>query len=157
MKKTNKRYSISAILVILVLLTLPGCMASYGRLKTNPDLTDVFKNRRVLPDYNYYYCGRADLPYAVVGIAPEYDFQDRVWHKIETKEEVYEKAAGVLAWNDIWSRGAEILDPSGNRIGIWFSYYHSTTVKVGPENKVWVYNPYSPNKHSSDTAHGAPP
>ena len=132
-------------------------MENYGRLKTNPDLTDVFKNRRPLPDYNYYYCGRANLPYAVVGIDPGYEFQDRVWKKIETKEDVHKKAAGILAWNDIWPRGADVLDPSGNRIGIWFSYYHQTTVKVGPENKVWVYNPYSPNRLSQGTDPGTPP
>jgi hypothetical protein len=157
MRTTYKWGSMTASMAIAVLLILPGCMSSYGRLKANPELTDAFTNRRALPpDYIYYYCGRENLPYAVVGIDPAYQFEDRVWFKIETKEEVYKKAASVVAWNDIWSRGAEILDPSGNRIGIWFSYYQHTTVKVGPENKVTVYNPYSPNKKSNDSTHGPP-
>jgi len=157
MRKTGN-WRVKAIsLAVSVLLILPGCMADYGRLKSNPDLTDVFTNKLALPEYNYYYCGRDNLPYAVVGIDPKYEFQDRVWHKIETKEEVYKKAAALLALDDIWSRGADILDPTGNRIGIWFSYYQHTTVKVGPENKVWVYNPYSPSRHSADTARNAPP
>jgi hypothetical protein len=154
MKKTGYWNFRAAVMAVSVLLILPGCMSNYGRLKTNPDLTDAFTNQRALPDYNYYYCGRENLPYAVVGIDPAYQFEDRVWFKIETKEEVYKKAAGILAWNDIWSKGAEILDPSGNRIGIWFSYYQHTTIKVGPENKVAVYNPYSPNKRSTDATHG---
>jgi hypothetical protein len=131
-------------MAIMILLILPGCMGSYGRIKSNPDLTAAFKNNLELPDYNYYYCGRENLPYAVVGIDPQYEFQDRVWFKIETKADVYKKAAGIIAWDTTWSRGADILDPEGNRIGIWFSYYNSTTVKVGPDNKVAVTNPYNP-------------
>lgn len=146
----------ATVLAVSVLLILTGCTGNYGRLKANPDLTNAFTNRGALPDYNYYYCGRENLPYAVVGIDPAYQFEDRVWFKIETKEEVYKKAASVVAWNHIWSKGADILDPSGNRIGIWFSYYQHTTVKVGPENKVAVYNPYSPNRKSDDKIYGPP-
>jgi hypothetical protein len=156
MKTKNKLGFWVTVLAVSILLTLTGCMGDYGRLKEDPALTDAFKNGRALPDYNYFYCGRENLPYAVVGIDPAYQFEDRVWFKIETKEEVYKKAASVVAWNHIWSKGAEILDPSGNRIGIWFSYYQHTTVKVGPENKVAVYNPYSPNKKSSDRDYGPP-
>ena len=156
MKKSDKWGFKAAVMAVSVLLILPGCMQSYGRLKTNPDLTAAFKNRLELPDYNYYYCGRDNLPYAVVGIDPKYEFQDRVWHKIETKEEVYKKTDSILAWDEIWPRGADILDPSGNRIGIWFSYYHRTTVKVEPENKVTVHNPYSPNARGTDKAYNVP-
>jgi len=145
--------SIAAALAITTLLILTGCMGSYGRIESNPELTDAFIHKLELPDYNYYYCGRENLPYAVVGIDPRYEFQDRVWVKIETKADVYKKAAGVLVWNDTWSRGADILDPAGNQIGIWFSYYNTTTVKVGPDNTVAVYNPYRPSpwKNSMDS------
>lgn len=145
-----------AFSVVFLLTILAGCMQNYGRLKSNPELTDAFTNQRALPDYNYYYCGRENLPYAVVGIDPDYQFEDRLWYKIETKEQVYKQAGGVVDWNHIWARGADILDPSGNRIGIWFSYYQSTTVEVGPGNRVVVYNPYSPNHKSSDRFHGPP-
>jgi len=139
----NYRYVVAAT-AITIMLFLSGCMGSYGRIKSNPDLTDAFKNNLKLPDYNYYYCGRENLPYAVVGIDPQYEFQDSVWFKIETKADVYKKAASITAWDRTWSRGADILDPEGNRIGIWFSYYSSTSVKVGPDNKVAVFNPYRP-------------
>lgn len=156
MKIKNKSGSRATLLAVSILLALTGCMGNYGRLKADPALTDAFINGSGLPDYNYYYCGRENLPYAVVGIDPKYEFEDRVWHRIETREEVYKKAAGIVAWNDIWSKGAEILDPSGNLIGIWFSYYQHTTVKVGPENKVAVYNPYSPNTKSEDKMNAPP-
>ena len=157
MKKNILQVCVATALTIAALLILPGCMGSYGRIKSNPALTDAFKNQLALPDYYYYYCGRENLPYAVVGIDPRYELQDRVWLKIETKTDVYKKASGVIAWNKHWSRGADILDPEGNRIGIWFSYYSSTPVKVGPGNKVAVYNPYSPNHDRLDTHNSPPP
>lgn len=156
MISTHRRDLLSALGLIAILLIAQGCTGSYGRIKTNPELTAVFKNRQALPDYNYYYCGREALPYAVVGIDPQYEFKDRVWHRIESKADLYERAAGVLAWDDNWSRGADILDPEGNRIGIWFSYFDTTTVKVGPGNAVAVYNPYNPNRPPFGTTKGAP-
>ena len=145
MIKTNDKGLLITLAIVSILMIIPGCMGSYGRLKANPDLTAAFQDRQALPDFNYYYCGRENLPYAVVGIDPLYEFQDRVWHPIETKEDVYRKAAGVTAWDNHWSRGADILDAGGNRIGVWFSYFNSTTVKLGPDNRVTVYNPYNPN------------
>jgi hypothetical protein len=156
MIKSNEKGLLITLALVLALMLIPGCTGNYGRLKSNPDLTAAFQDRQTLPDFNYYYCGREDLPYAVVGIDPRYEFQDRFWHPIETKEDVYRKAAGVTAWDNIWSRGADILDAEGNRIGIWFSYYDSTTVKLGPDNKVAVYNPYNPNKPPKGNYSGAP-
>ena len=157
MKKTINWVYPAIVLTIVALLILPGCMGSYGRLKSNPELTDAFKNQLELPDYNYYYCGRARMPYAVVGLDPEYEFQSKTWQKIETRDDVYKKAAGVLAWNPSWSKGADVLDPSGKRIGIWFSYYRSTAVKVGPGNKVAVYNPYRPSDDRVEPQNNPPP
>ena len=151
----NYRYR-AAAMIIMIMLILPGCMQRYGSLKSNPELTAAFQDRQALPDFNYYYNGRENLPYAVVGIDPRYEFQDRVWHPIETKEDVYRKAAGVTAWDNHWSRGADILDAEGNRIGVWFSYYDSTTVKLGPDNRVAVYSPYSPTRPPKGNYSGTP-
>lgn len=152
----NCRSAVTAI-ATTILLILTGCKGDYGRLKLNPDLTVAFKNQLELPDYNYYFCGRARLPYAVVGIDPEYEFESKTWQKIETREDVHKKTAGVLAWNQNWSKGSDILDPAGKKIGIWFSYYRSTVVKVGPENKVAVYNPWSPTHDRMDTRNNPGP
>ena len=142
MKRTLRYRYAQAILALVAVVFMTGCTGNYGRLKTSQEWTDAFRKQLELPDYNYYYCGRENLPYAVVGIDPRYTFEDRLWHKIESKEDVYRRAAGVLVWNDQWSRGADIVDPDGNRIGIWFSYYRNTTVKMGPGNTVAVFNPY---------------
>jgi len=156
MLKANNNALLTTLAIFLVLMILPGCLGSYGRLNSNPDLTVAFRDRQALPDFNYYYTGRENLPYAVVGIDPRYEFQDRVWHPIETKEEIYRKAASVTAWDEQWARGKDILDAEGNRIGVWFSYYDTTTVKLGPDNKVAVYSPYTPNNLPKGRESGGP-
>jgi len=152
----NYRPMVIAV-AIMILLSLSGCMQRYGSLKTNPDLTEAFKDQLDLPDYNYYYCGRASRPYAVVGIDRQYEFQGKTWHKIETKDDVYKKAAAILTWNRDWSKGSDVLDPAGKKIGIWFSYYRSTGVEVGPENRVSVYNPYRTSDDLRDTQNSPGP
>ena len=84
--------SIFFILALLVLqVTLTGCIENYGKIRPNPALVEAYKTRQALPEYHYYYIGRSKLPDAVVGIDPKYTFSDRLWHKIETKEDVYQK------------------------------------------------------------------
>jgi len=154
MINVNKQGVRTVFVLMAALMIIPGCMADYGSLKGDPALTDVFLNEEALPDYDYYYNGRANVPYAVVGIDPQYEFQDRVWHRIETRADVVKKAVNIRAVDREWIQGAEIVDPSGKRIGIWFSWYRHTTVKFGSENKVWVYSPYSPvRKHSMKVGH----
>ena len=139
------------ILVLLVLqVTLTGCIENYGKITSNPALIEAYKTRQALPEYHYYYCGRSRLPYAVVGIDPKYTFSDRLWHKIETKEDVYKKIDGLMQTplESYRVTAADILDSSGNKIGIWFSYYYTTVVKIVPEtNIIEVYNPYNPNDY----------
>ena len=138
------------ILVLLVLqVTLTGCIENHGRIISNPTLFEDYKTRQALPEYHYYYCGRSGLPYAVVGIDPKYIFSDRLWHKIETKEDVYKKIEGLMPtpWESFRVTSADIFDSSGNKVGIWFSYYYTTTVKIVPgTNIIEVYNPYNPNE-----------
>lgn len=138
-----------ALVFSLVLLgTLTGCAGNYGALKFNPDLVEQYKQKNLPEDYNYYYCGRSGLPYAVVGIDPTYEFDEKFWSEIESREEVYKKIYHL--W-ELYSgsnilMGSDILDMDGTRLGIWFSHYSYSQVKFDQETKVvTVFNPYNPN------------
>lgn len=46
---------------------------------------------------------------------------------------------------------ADILDSTGDKIGVWFSYYNYAVVKTSQDkNIIDVLNPYNPN----DSKHG---
>jgi hypothetical protein len=44
-------------------------------------------------------------------------------------------------------RAADILDPAGRRIGVWFSFYHHTPVRIDPDSGMLeIFSPYDPNE-----------
>ncbi len=142
----NKSTRFYWIIVLFSVFFMAGCMELYGSLRPNPDIEKFFYGKKQLPDFNYYYNGRSDLPYAVIGIHKDYNFNDRVWIRIEDNSDVYDKIDHIL--HSPKSRnntiGADILDSSGNKVGIWFSYYRHTVVKVYPDMRIDVFSPYRP-------------
>ncbi|HKJ98493.1 MAG TPA: hypothetical protein VJ959_06200 [Desulfotignum sp.] len=141
----------SAICIVLLaaFALTAGCAGSYGRFVSSPALQKQY-NTSSLPDaYDYYYSGRSDLPYAVVGINNKYQFSSRLWFKIDTMDQVYKKISDLsdLHVDATRMRTADILDHKGNKIGVWFSYYYYTPVRINPETgTVKIFNPYDPNE-----------
>lgn len=152
-KKYSAKYSALIICIILAgLFSIIGCMELYGRIKFNPDVIKLYTNRIGLPDYNYYYTGRSNLPDAVIGIDKKYKFNDRLWGKIETHQDVYKK---IYNLNDTPSGdsdliGSDIIDNNGLKLGMWFSSYYHTVVKKNPDGTVDVYTPYEPDDYEPD-------
>lgn len=138
------------VMLLLAGMTLIGaCAGSYGKLVSTPVFLDQYKQQTLPSDLQYYYCGRSGLPYAVVGINDTYRFNDRVWFRIDTMDEVYKKIYNLsdLHPHARTMRTADILDPDGNRIGVWFSFYHHTPVRVDPDSRILdIFNPYDPNE-----------
>lgn len=125
------------ILVALSLMTA-GCMQSYGKLKSNPVIFDRYQADTLSETYQYYFSGRPNLPDAVVGIDTDYHLQGRLWFKIDTRGQVYERIRNLsdLHPDATSMRTADILDHQGNKIGEWFSYFFYTPVRIDPENKM---------------------
>jgi hypothetical protein len=137
------------LLLLAGMVLMSACAGAYGKLVTSPASLNHYRNETLPADFNYYYCGRSGLPYAVVGIDDTYPFNDRVWFRIETMDEVYKKIANLSDLHPYARsmRAADILDPGGKRIGVWFSYYHHTPVRVDPDSGVLdIFNPYDPNE-----------
>jgi hypothetical protein len=134
--------------IVILSVFLMGC-AGAGKLQPNPALLAQYRGNALSKTYNYYYCGRSTLPYAVVGIDNTYGFNDRLWFKIESGQAVYEKISNLsdLHPDSFPMAGSDILDGQGNKIGVWFSHYRSTPVRVDNETRmVEVFNPYNPNE-----------
>ncbi len=148
MDNIKKRLIFLGIIVITAAI-FSGCGGTYGRLRPSPEITQVFLQKQMLPGYNYYYDGRKAIPYAVVGIRDDYVFTSKFWTPIEKDSGQFGRLLDWLYGSEMWDpRGAEILDPEGNPIGIWFSAYTYTRVEFGPEKQVNVFSPYIPSRHS---------
>ncbi len=153
MENMNQKKTITLVcsLLTLLALTLVSCTAKYGYLKNNQFPADLSDTGSLLPDYDYYYAGRADLPYAVIGINRNYKFVDRGWFKIDNRADISNKIyrlddrPGVGVSNHILF--ADIVSSSGTKVGVWFSYYTDTVIEVDLASKtIIVLNPYTPGE-----------
>jgi hypothetical protein len=144
----SARFAINAlwVLVLLPLSVVTGCAKNYGRVQFNPDMTAAFVEKQPLPDYRYYYCGRFNQPWAIVGIEPGIQFETRLWSDITNKNDIYRMVDTIRIRDYHYSRAADILDASGGKIGIYFSNYTQTTVEDLGDNRITVYCPYAPGR-----------
>jgi len=135
--KQRSGYLSAGIFILLPVLfaLITGCMASYGKLTSNPDILHQYQTNTLPETFQYYFSGRSNLPDAVVGIDKTYQFQGRFWTKMITVDQVYEKIGKLSTSYPDSNRmqAADILDNKGNRIGMWFSYQHYAPVKINPK------------------------
>ena len=152
MRAQRKHITLGIIIILAGFFSIIGCMELYGRVKFNPDVIKLYTDRFGLPDYNYYYTGRPSLPDAVIGIDKKYKFNDRLWGKIESHQDVYNKIYNLKDTppGDSDLIGSDIIDNNGLKLGIWFSSYYQTIVKKNPDGTVDVYTPYEPDDYEPD-------
>jgi hypothetical protein len=136
--------TISLILVGL-LCSCATSGASYGKLQSSHDITELFENAQVLPDHAYYYSGLQGVPDAIIGIHPNYSLRAKFWQQIDFSHSTLKK------WTDrmnyvhlVTPRGAWILGPDGDRLGIWYSAQKQTSVRLDRENRLVVAPPPPP-------------
>ena len=135
-----KRYvSVFAIMLLSVLIS--GCFANYGRLKHNDDVTRAFQSNQVEPDYKYYYYGRTNMPYAIVGIDRAYHMQSRVWREVDHDTQQFKEMI-FWVWDDVFVpfrlSGAHITDPGGKKVGIWYSGIWYAAVRFEENNRIVI-------------------
>ena len=147
----SNRYRFFTLLAaILALFLLIGCAGgNYGKLDRDRDLDNMFLNYEVLPDHLYYSTGGYDAPNAILAIHRDYELdnpgelwvsvpnidstQIRKWVDTIAPEQNYRYSNAYFA--------SYILDPNGQRVGVWYSYDNFATVKFLEENKIQVYTP----------------
>lgn len=138
----------SALAGLVLLVLIGGCASagSSGRLTFDDEVTRMFTGNAVPPEYRYYTVGRSDMPYAIVGIAPEYQLVTRWWDPVTPNTAVFKSKVDFIWEPHVWyqvtpAQGAWILNPAGEKIGIWYSMYASTAIGVNAQRKVQIYSP----------------
>lgn len=137
---------------ILLLLTLPAVLLSgcagqknYGSLRLGNDVAALFRNHEAVPGYTYYYNGRAERPDAIIGIDSAYTVEGRFWRPATPGgENPADWLRGVSGWKmgRIGGRtGAEILDPDGERVGVFYSKYDKLVTVFPGGDVIQVYAP----------------
>jgi hypothetical protein len=143
-------YKITLGALLLILMTVfSGCFANYGRLRLSKEVDDTFKEAIVLPDYKYYYSGSDVKPWAILAIQNSYTLRTSLWKEVDLDSQQLRK--WILFMNDqlpeysIRTYGSRVVDPEGKQIGIWYSAWNMTPVKMLGGNEVAVYPPVTSN------------
>ena len=138
---------LAAAICLSLYFSLYACTTpNYGNLQPSSEITKIFENNQVLADHLYYYSGLQGVPDAIIGIHPNYSLRSRNWQRVDftaltLKTWVFRMTAVPLTK----PQGAWILDPDGNRIGIWFASQRHTAVRLEQNNRVVVVPPAPPD------------
>ena len=143
---TNRPHRILAVLVMTAtLLTMTGCVTgqNLGRYQNSNDVRQIFESYQVLPDHTYYITGSNVDPAAILAIDNRYTLTSAdLWNKVPADQ------SQLRFWVDTMSRkiadmprGYYIINPSGDRMGVFYSSKGRGLVEMEGENKVSVYLP----------------
>jgi hypothetical protein len=123
---------------ICVLALIAGCAGTYGSLKRDTGVQQAFESNQVPMDYKYYYYGDSE-PYVVIGIEPKYEMESKMWREVTPDTEDFKEMIRWI-WEDYgyYKFGADILDPRGKKMGIFYSSIRGTSVKFMNDNQIMV-------------------
>ena len=125
--------------VLLAALLLGACAtANIGGVRHSEDVTRAFETYFVKPDYNYYHYNQENNPYAVVGLQKDYFIESPDWRPLDPKSDKFKKVIDLVKdFPEGFSQsyGSYLLDPQGDRIGMWYSSLAPPGVRVDPESK----------------------
>ena len=121
-------------------IMLIGCTGGYGRLNWDPQVTAASENHDIQQGFNCYYYGAGNQTYAIAGISTEYNIESRIWREVPQDAAVFKnvvsRAWENYAYKPYDPQGAHILNPGGNRVGVWYSSLCHVTVKFGENNRI---------------------
>jgi hypothetical protein len=144
MDRFYRSFSIITIL-LLAIITLLGCSGNYGHIQRSREAGRAFENLQVHADHTYYYSGPAAIPYAIIGIHKDYTLKTRLWKRIDLTSDQ------LRMWLDLGMQGtlgfsphgSYIFGPDGQKIGVWYSIFSGTVVKMENDNIVVIHPPSS--------------
>ena len=142
---------LSVFISAFVFILLAGCATTgmYGTVDRDYDLDERFRNYEVLQEYTYYESGGYPAPNAILLIYKDYELDNsaQLWKPVPDIDSYKMKYWLSAIHNERYlnkpSRyyAAYILDPNGQRAGVWYSYEPLATTKFLEGNKLVVYTP----------------
>jgi hypothetical protein len=124
---------------VILLIGLVACSGKYGNFQRDKEVYYTFENNQVSSEYKYFSNHQHNVTYAVVGIDPIYKLESKFWREVEPDTEEFEKLVSRI-WEDYgyYKYGANILDPTGNKAGIYYSAVYIKTIKFMEDNRIEV-------------------
>ncbi len=121
----RKYYNIIGLLAIGVLIS--SCTSSsgnYTNLHHDRQVTQMFENLEVNPEYQYFYTGSESLPRTIVGISKKYNLSSKFWHPVDLTPKQLNKWIFGQSYRIIKNArlyGSNIIGPKNEFVGIYYS------------------------------------
>lgn len=135
-------------LLILTIFLLTGCAGTknFGTLQRDDKVKNTFETATVVPNHTYYYTGPQAQPDAIMAIDNKYTLANKksYWIKVDISEKMLQDWNMIIQNEFIIKypyRGALIMTPGGEKVGLWYSRYIHTTIKFPGTNDVIIYTP----------------
>lgn len=145
---TRKKRQWPCMMLVLGLVGLFCSCATtnnFGQLQSSHDITRLFDNAQILTDHIYYYSGLQGVPDAIIAIHPNYTLRARLWQQVDLSHGTLKKWTFRMNYvHLVRPKGAWILGPDGDRLGIWFSAQRQTSVRLDRENRLIIAPPEPP-------------
>lgn len=136
--------------VMIMATFIISCAANFPYFTYSRDVTRAFENGIVYTDHRYYVGGPVAKPNAIIALQKEFSLNADKWKEIDVDRETLASMVdriGFVVGAEEKSRripnGARIIAPDGRQIGIWYSVYNYSIVKMVDENTVTLSLPPS--------------
>ena len=131
--------TISAIFMIVIF----GCFENYGRLRRSTEVQTMFETGQLPSEYNYFFYGNRNYPYAVMGLKPNWTLRSKTWRDVELTTEEFKHMTKWI-WEDLgyYKYGADILNPEFEKIGIIYTSSWMAAVKVDKDTNTVEVMPH---------------
>ena len=150
-QRVDGRLAWLLVTATLVGMVAFGCAGNRGGLTLDAQVTRDFQTGAIQSDYQYYYQGRDDMPYAIMGIDRRYSVPSRYWIPFEPQPEQLKNMSGNVYGKLVYDPyGALIRATDGAVVGVWYSNLRFHSVTVDQEAKtVQVLFPNPENDNST--------
>jgi hypothetical protein len=144
-KSISSKISVSFLVLIYFSTFFISCVgANYGGLRLSRDVNSLFESYQVLDNYNYYYSGSDARPEAILGVHKDYTLRSNLWKPVEMTPDHLKLWINMMTdhrGTSIRTYGSRVIDPDGKDIGIWYSPWNRTTVRMEDDRHVVINTP----------------
>ena len=118
-------------IMVVLLLVAAGCATNQGSFSLDAEVTRAFQTGVIQPQYQYYYSGRDNMPYAIMAIDRSYTVPSRYWIAFQPTPEQLKNMSGNVYGKLVYDPyGALIRAADGQIVGAWYSNVPFRSVTV---------------------------
>jgi len=134
----NKRLILCAASII-IFMGVTGCAGKYGNFQLDQEVYYAFENNTVSSEYKYYSNYHHNVTYAILGMEPKFKLESKIWREVKPDAEEFKLFISRI-WEDYGRHkyGASVLDPDGNKVGVWYSAVFGKAIKFYDDNRIEV-------------------